>query len=47
MAAYGNVLDLIGDTPVRPQKFDTGRSELFKSSNRNNPEVDRTASACG
>src|SRR4030095_15594542 len=38
MAAYGNVLDLIGDTPlVRLHKFDTGRCELFAKLESHNP----------
>jgi len=38
MAGYGNVLDLIGDTPlVRLHKFDTGRCELFAKLESHNP----------
>jgi cystathionine beta-synthase len=38
MAAYGNVLDLIGDTPlVRLRKFDTGPCELFAKLESHNP----------
>src|SRR5438445_5471484 len=38
MSHYGNVLDLIGDTPlVRLQKFDTGRCELYAKLESQNP----------
>jgi len=38
MSAYGNVLDLIGNTPiVRLTKFDTGRCELFAKLESHNP----------
>jgi len=48
MSAYGNVLDLIGNTPiVRLTKFDTGRCELFAKLESHNPGGSiKTGSAC-
>src|SRR5438046_2575026 len=38
MTAYGNVLDLIGNTPlVRLRNFDTGRCELYAKLESQNP----------